>query len=142
MSGIPRRLVWWTAYSLVFACSSSPAAPQDSQQDSAVVLSWNRDGGFAGFCDQLKIATSGEATSSTCRTTGSKTRRLPSGDLTRLNEWRRTFGAVSITTGDSGTADGLTLKLTLAGTGQEQPSAAQRQEMLDWAQRVYNETNG
>jgi hypothetical protein len=142
MLGLPRRLASWTAYGLVVACGSSPAAPRDSQQDAAVVLSWNRDGGFAGFCDDLKVTTTGDATASTCRTAGSSSRKLPAADLTRLNEWRRTFGAVSVTSGDSGSADAMTLKLTLAGTGQEQPSAAQRQEMLEWAQRVYNETKG
>jgi hypothetical protein len=142
MTGIPRRLVWWTAYGLLFACGSSPAAPQDSQQDSAVVLSWNRDGGFAGFCDELKITASGDVTASTCRTPGSRTRKLSNGDLTRLNEWRKAFGTVSITSGDAGSADAMTLKLTLAGTGRDEPSPAQRQELLDWAQRIYTETRG
>jgi hypothetical protein len=106
------------------------------------VLSWNRDGGFAGFCDELKVSAAGDVTASSCRTPGSRTRKLPSGELTRLNDWRRTFGNVSIASGDTGSADGLTLKLTLAGRGRDEPSAAQRQELLEWAQRIYNETNG
>jgi hypothetical protein len=142
MTDIPRRFAWWAACSLLFACGSSPAAPQDDQPDSAVVLSWNRDGGFAGFCDELKVTAAGNVTASSCRTPGSRSRRLPSDELTRLNDWRKRFGSVSITSGDSGSADGMTLKLTLTGGGRDEPSAAQRQELLEWAQRIFSETNG
>jgi hypothetical protein len=135
-------VVWWAAWGLLFACGSSPAAPEGGEAGSTVVVSWNRDGGFAGFCDELKITAAGDVTASSCRTTGTRTRKLASADLTRLNEWRGNFGAVSITSGDSGSADGMTVKLTLSGKGRDQPSASQRQELLEWVQRVYNETNG
>jgi hypothetical protein len=141
MNGISRPVLCWLAWGLLFACGSSPSAP-GGEGDSTVVLSWNRDGGFAGFCDELKVTAAGDVTASTCRATGVKTRTLSSADRTRLSEWRRRFGAVSITSGDTGSADGLSVKLTLSGTGGDQPSAAQRQELFDWAQRVYNETNG
>jgi hypothetical protein len=112
----------------------------DGSQQSTVALAWSRDGGFAGFCDELKVTASGEATASSCRSQEVKTRKLSSDDLTRLNAWREAFASVSVTAGDGGTADGMTIKLTLTGTGTGQPSDAQRQELLDWAQRVYTQT--
>jgi hypothetical protein len=140
MTGIARPMAYWLAWGLLFACGATPSAPENGEESSTVVLSWNRDGGFAGFCDELKVSAVGDAAAATCRTQGIKTRKLPTEDRARLDEWRRTFGAVSITSGDPGSADSMTLKLTLAGKGSDQPSAAQRQEMLDWAQRVYTQT--
>lgn len=141
MPVVSRLVLWWLSWGLLLACGSTPAAPGDGVQDSTVVLSWKRDGGFAGFCDELKITASGDVTASTCRTPGVKARTLPTNELTRLNEWRRAFGPVSITSRDDAPADAMTLTLTLSGTGDGQPSEAQRLELLDWAQRIYTETS-
>ena len=56
MTGISRPVMYWLAWGLLFACGSTPSAPDGNEEDSAIVLSWNRDGGFAGFCDELKIS--------------------------------------------------------------------------------------
>jgi hypothetical protein len=140
MAVVSRLALSWLGWGLLFACGSTPAAPNDGNRDATVVLSWNRDGGFAGFCDELKVTASGSVTASTCRTTGVKTGTLGTDDLKRLNEWRRVFGPISIASGDAGSADGMTLKLTLAGQGDAQPSDEQRQELLEWAQRVHAQT--
>jgi hypothetical protein len=137
-----RSLLWSIAWGLLVACTATPTAPDRVMaQDSTIVLSWNRDGGFAGLCDELKVTASGEATASSCRNTGAaKIRRLSNDDLSRLRTWRESYGAVAISSSDRAVADGIALKLTLAGTGRAQPSDAQRQELLDWAQRVYDLT--
>ncbi len=142
MRGISRPLVPWLACGLLFACGSNPSAPDDSPRNATVVLSWSREGGFAGFCDELKVTAAGDVTASTCKATGVKTRKLPTEDLARLNHWRRTFGRVDATSTDSGTADAMTLKIVLAGTGRDRLSDAQRAELLDWAQRIYTQTTG
>ncbi len=144
MTGISRPLVPWLAWGLLFACGSSPAAPEgdDNPPDATVVLSWSREGGFAGFCDELKVTAAGDVAASSCKTAGVRTRKLSSEDAARLNDWRRAFGRVDITSKDSASADAMTLKITLAGNGRDQPSDAQRLELLDWAQRIYSQTTG
>jgi len=44
---------------------------------------------------------------------------------------------VSIDSKDSSGADGMTITLTLQGTGRGQPTQSERQAMLNWAQRIY-----
>jgi len=123
------------------ASTGSPSAPAPSgdSQGSSTILTWSRDGGFAGFCDELKVSASGEVTTSSCRSAASRTAKLSNGDLARLDGWRASFGAVAIEMRDSAAADGLMSKLTLAGAGSGKPTGSEQQQMLDWAQNVYSQ---
>jgi hypothetical protein len=143
MTLMPRIVFWWTSLALLLACGFTPAASDrgEAEQDSALVLSWSRQGGFAGFCDELKVAASGDLTASSCKESGARSGKLSSDDLRRLNQWLATFGSVAVASKDAATADAMTMKLTLAGKGRAQPSETQRQELLDWAQRIYLERN-
>jgi hypothetical protein len=108
--------------------------------DTGIVLSWSRQGGFAGFCDELKVTGVGEATASSCKTTGARTRTLSREELQRLNQWREALAKVTITEKDEATADVMTRTLTLTGRGNRQPSDRDKRELLDWAQDVYQRT--
>jgi hypothetical protein len=119
--------------------SPSGPAPSGDSQGSSAVLTWSRDGGFAGFCDELKVSASGDLTISSCRSAASRTGKLSNGDLARLDRWRASFGAVAIEMTDSAAADALTLQLTLAGAGSGKPTESEQQQMLDWAQNVYTQ---
>ena len=140
MTTLPSSVTGWVALSLMVSCTTLPTAPGDFQHDSTIVLIWTRDGGFVGFCDELKVSAAGDVTVASCRTPGRKRRTLEAGDLARLNDWRKGFGTVNITSGDAPVYDAMQLKLTLSGNGRVQPTAAQRQELLEWAERVYSET--
>jgi hypothetical protein len=127
---------------LMIGCIASPSSPQNPvPSNSTVVLTWTRDGGIAGFCDEMKISAAGEITTFSCRPPGAGPARTLTGeDLARFNRWRTSFGAVSIESKDPPGADAMTVKLTLQGTGGGQPTETDRQEMLDWAQRVYTQS--
>ncbi len=121
------------------ASPSSSQNPVPSNGGNAV-FSWSRDGGIAGFCDELKISATGGITASSCRSPGStSTGTLAPADLARLNRWRAAFGSVSFDSKDSPAADAMTLKFSLQGTGGGKPTDAERREMLDWAQSVYSQ---
>ena len=142
MTRVPRVVLWWILSALLAALPSALAGCDRAQpeSDSSLVLAWSREGGFAGFCDDLKVAASGEVTASSCKAAGVKTRKLSGDELARLNQWRTAFGSVTATSQDSATADAMTMKITLSGRGQNQPSESQRQEILEWAQQVYQQT--
>jgi hypothetical protein len=108
--------------------------------DSMVVLTWTRDGGLAGFCDELTVTASGDAAASSCTAPGTKRRKLSDAELARLNEWRAQFGPVTATSRDAATADAMTMNMTLSGNGPKQPSDAERLELFGWAQRVHQQT--
>src|SRR5215217_4218797 len=124
MTFATRVVLWSVGSGLLVACGFLPPALDraEAEQDSKVVLSWSRQGGFAGFCEELKLTASGHATASSCTVTGVKSRELSTDDLKRLNRWRAVFGSVTITSNDAATADAMTLKLTLVGKGRSQPS--------------------
>jgi hypothetical protein len=108
--------------------------------DSTVVLTWSREGGLAGFCDELTVTASGDAAANSCTAVGTKRRKLSDAELVRLGQWRAAFGPLTATSRDAATADAMTMKMTFSGLGQRQPSDAERQELFDWAQRVHQQT--
>jgi hypothetical protein len=109
-----------------------------SEQQSETVLTWRRAGGFAGFCDEMQLSVSGEIRIQSCRPKTERTGKLSKDDLSRLQEWRASFGSVVIDQSDGAVADGMSLQLMLKGTGSGQPSETQRREMMDWAGRVFS----
>ena len=123
--------------------SHSSPVPADGKQQPAsnAALAWRREGGFAGFCDDLKVSTTGELRATSCRSTPdrSKTGKLAKEDLARFDRWRKSFGSVVINTKDSPAADAMTLTLTMKGIGSGQPTEAERQEILGWAQKIYEQ---
>ena len=142
MTPVPRVVLWWIVSALLASSLSTLAACDRAQpeSDSPIVLAWSREGGLAGFCDELKVAASGEVTASSCKAAGVKTRKLSSDEMARLDPWLTAFGSVTATSQDVATTDAMTMKITLSGKGQNQPSVTQRQELLDWAQQVYQQT--
>ena len=139
---VKRQVELAAACCLMIGCMANPGSPQNSPpSNSTGVLTWTRDGGFAGFCDEMNVSAVGEVTTSSCRPPGAgPVRTLTGEDLAQFNRWRTSFGAVSIESKDSPGADAMTMKLTLKGTGRAQPTQTDRQEMLDWAQRVYTKS--
>jgi len=121
--------------------SEQPLSPQKAKDElpSSAVLVWHREGGIAGFCDELNVAMTGELTAKSCKSTASKVARLPEAELARLEQWRRKFGAVNLRTKDSPAADAMTLTLTMKGNGSGRPTEAEGQEILDWAQKIYGQ---
>ena len=120
------------------ACS---APVWERERQSEMVLTWGRYGGLAGFCDEMQVSASGEVRVQSCRPKTEKVGKLTSDDSRRLDEWRKSFGAVVIESKDGAVADGMSLMLTLNGTGSGQPNDTQRREILEWAERVYSRTN-
>jgi len=129
-------LVLWSA-----ACSGRAIETNSvTEPQSEMVLTWGRYGGFAGFCDEMQVSVSGEVRIQSCRPKAEKVGKLSNDDLRRLAEWRKSFGSVAIDSKDGAVADGMSVMLTLKGTGRGQPTDTQRREILEWAERVYSRT--
>jgi hypothetical protein len=129
VAAVAACLVLWST-----ACSGRAV---EREQQSEMVLTWGRYGGFAGFCDEMQVSVNGEVRVQSCRPKTEKVGKLSNDDLSRLREWRKSFGSVVIDSSDGPVADSLSVKLTLKGTGSGQPTDAQRREIMEWAQKVY-----
>jgi hypothetical protein len=142
MTTAARALLGSVASVVALACAATPqaGAKNSNEPGSTIVLSWSREGGFAGFCDELKVTATGDALATSCRAPDKRTRKLSADELRRLDQLRQDFGSVTVTSSDQATADAMKQTLTLAGRGSRQPSEKERGELLDLAQSVYSKT--
>lgn len=108
-------------------------------QPGNLQLTWERNGGIAGFCDSLVLFASGEAQGLNCRNDGARlSTTLTADERAQLAAWTAEFGSVVIDRSDAPqAADGMSVKLVLYGTGDAQPDEATQDAMVAWAQDLY-----
>jgi hypothetical protein len=115
------------------AVSVNATAPAD---DDGIRLIWHRSGGIAGFCDVLTASTSGELQAGTCNA-DPRVLRLTDAERLQLQTWAAQYGQVVLAIGDPAVADALFTSLEMNGLGAGQPTEAEQQQMLDWAQALF-----
>ncbi len=102
-------------------------------------LSWHREGGIAGFCDDLFVSGFGTAQAGNCRSGESYPEgQLTAAELAQLNDWARQYSSVVIEESNPQVSDDMPITLIMSGSGSGQPTEAEQQAMLSWAQDVYN----
>jgi hypothetical protein len=113
-------------------------------QPATVALSWERQGGLAGFCDSLVVFRSGEVYASRCAPAaetrmGALASLFSAGELAQFMAWLRRFGQLSIDASDPQAAsDRMLVTLTLRGTGtQASVSQTEQTELLQFATLLY-----
>ena len=79
-----------------------------------LALTWHREGGFAGFCDDLAVYGVGNGLPSTCQTeppTNLGKRWLAAGQTDQLFNWIDTLASFEYGKKDPATADAMTVQL-------------------------------
>lgn len=102
-------------------------------------LTWERNGGIAGFCDSLAVFASGEVLAANCRSdAGRLAGTLTASERAQLEEWLGAYGSTTvIDTITPMPADGMEVKLNLYGAGHGQVTEADEQVLIAWAQMLY-----
>ena len=100
------------------------------------VLVWHREGGIAGFCDDLTVNADGSYTAERC-TGEAMTSTLTADEQALLNDWIARLAPFEINQTDPATADAMTIKLTFAGEGTQEASEADRQAIQAFAADAY-----
>lgn len=115
------------------------AATGGAGANAGLALSWHREGGIAGFCDDLVIFRSGIAQVSTCRGSARPLGEgyLSASQLDQLFAWLDGLKPFSQKSSDPAKADAMLIQLLLNGTGNQATSDGQKQDMLLFAQDVY-----
>jgi hypothetical protein len=104
----------------------------------SLVLTWERTGGIAGFCDSVAMFRSGEVEGQECKVERPLSGRLTAEERAQLEAWLAEYGSVVVDNSVTPVpADFMLLKLTLYGTGSAQPGEAEQQALAAWAQSVY-----
>ncbi|HUF40006.1 MAG TPA: hypothetical protein VMN57_15895 [Anaerolineales bacterium] len=131
----------------LLACtlSGAPPATQTPAEATplppdAVVLTWSRVGGIAGFCDLLTITADGAATATTCQAAFLPAPKLLApADWAQLQAWLEAIGPYSDTMTDGAVADSMTTTLDFYGRGPGEAGEMEMQSLLDFAARIYAE---
>jgi hypothetical protein len=112
---------------------------------ATVLMTWTREGGIAGFCDHLTVYLSGEVHKTSCKSEQPVEESLPAvlsqAEIETLNEWTESYGNVTVDASDpKGVSDRMIVTLEFMGLGnQETVSAANEQELMDFAQALHQE---
>ena len=105
------------------------------------MLEWRREGGIAGFCDGMTVTANHRASVGTCRDPSAEVtgQLLPVDWIGRLEGWRDGVASFDYTQANPpGTADGMTVTLRFEGRGAVVTSAAERQEIANFAAELFN----
>jgi hypothetical protein len=92
---------------------------------NTAVLIWHREGGIAGFCDDLTVYADGSFTVANCMTVpeNERTGQLTAEQLRQLGKWVNTFKSFITSEGEDATyPDAMIVKATFHGAGTVQAS--------------------
>jgi hypothetical protein len=96
---------------------------------------WKREGGIAGFCDEIAIDASGHAVLRSCKPAGAAPswKRLTTDELTKFYGWLDRFGSAEAEVKDPATADAMTTNFVFSGRGAEKTAETDTSAMMQFA---------
>jgi hypothetical protein len=101
-----------------------------------VVLTWSRNGGIAGFCDELRIHASGLVVVTSCKAALRSFQLVPQ-EQKLLAGWLEKYAALEYEERDEdAVADGMSVKLTLAGTGTLKMGEDEQKQLLEFVSEI------
>ena len=109
-------------------------APEEGTANVAVepVISFSINGGPIGFCDNIKIAVSGDYILNSC-TQGQVTGKLKQSDRASLEAWVNNLAAFQMSGADAPNAsDGFDINLEFMGHGTTEVDSEQKLVLYDW----------
>jgi hypothetical protein len=112
-------------------------------QPATLALTWTREGGFAGFCDSMTVFLSGEVYGNQCKsqsngTMGTFAHLLSASERQQFNAWFKELGQVSLDASDpKGVSDRMVVTLEFYGNGKGTLGKSDQQELLLWAQSLF-----
>lgn len=112
-------------------------------QPATLALTWRREGGIAGFCDSLTVFLSGEIYGNQCKSQPNGTMStfaslLSVEEREQFDAWIQEFGTVILDASDpQGVSDRMEVKLEFFGKGNGSLSQSDEQELILWAQNVF-----
>jgi len=137
----PGRIIMLEANGFQYEYHTS--ADGDQIQPATLALTWKREGGIAGFCDNLTVFRSGEVYGNQCRPGSDETVNnfatlLSASEQKQFSGWMMKFGQVTLDASDpKGVSDRMEVTLVLSGMGTSKPGKAEQQAMFTWAQDLF-----
>ena len=106
----------------------------------AQALTWHREGGIAGFCDDLMVDQTGMAVAMSCKSglpqeVGRAT--LNAEPAQQFQTWLASLSSFEAKQTDQATADAMTIRLSFNGRGGATASDADKQAIEEFATELY-----
>lgn len=110
-----------------------------------LAIGWHREGGFAGFCDDLAVYVTGAVVASSCK--GEPVDREARDELTveqleQLYAWVDGLKPFELTRTDSAVADAMTVRLAFNGRGEAEADEVEKAAIAAFAGEVYEQAKG
>lgn len=112
-------------------------------QPATLALTWKREGGIAGFCDNLAVFLSGEVYAYKCTAESDAkidnfANLISSSEHEQFATWVTEFEPFTLDASDPrGVSDRMEILLKFYGIGNSEPSEAEQQAVLNWAQELF-----
>lgn len=107
-----------------------------------LAFAWHREGGIAGFCDDLTAYVTGLLYASSCQGQTPEnlgSRWMTSDELERLYAWIDEYAPFEYLHDDGAVADSMKVTLIFSGAGASEADEAIQQEIVAFAQELYTE---
>lgn len=119
---------------LLAACSAAGGQGDDLEgalpSGSGVVYTWHREGGIAGFCDDVTVYADGRAEVASCAGDGKASEtELTAAQQEQVSGWASSLASFDKEQSDAATADAMTIRIDFTGQGTGQPTDADIQAM-------------
>lgn len=98
----------------------------------SLAFAWHREGGIAGFCDDVAVYLTGLVTASDCKGFNAHT-YLTASQLEQLYSWVDGLSNIDYDDRNAPLADGMNITLVLAGNGQKQADEQTIRDIIDFA---------
>lgn len=101
------------------------------------VLTWHREGGFAGFCDDVAVYADGRAVVTSCNEAADEAETVLSAEQAQmLEEWSGRLSSFDQELSDEAVADGIIIAITFDGGGAAAASPADIEAMGAFAEAL------
>ncbi len=105
-------------------------------------ITWHREGGIAGFCDNLIVDVTGKATAMSCNEGAHQElgqSRLNGQQLIRLYTWVDTLKPFEMVQTEPAAADKMTIQLSFTGRGTLEATSSNQQDTEAFAAQLFAE---
>jgi hypothetical protein len=112
-------------------------------QPATLAMIWKREGGIAGFCDNLTVFRSGEVFTTNCNSQaesrmGTFANLLTSSERQEFMGWIAEFDETQLDASDpEGVADRMIVTGEFFGLGSKTPTESEQQTLFNFAQDLY-----
>ena len=113
-----------------------------SEMAAEVALTWTRNGGLAGFCDELMIDVTGVTTAYTCKGepyTQVAQQLLAAEPRQQLYDWLNSLQPFEHNQSDNAAADSMTVTLSFNGQGSTAADDTQQSDIEAFVSRIYSQ---